>query len=179
MAHKNKCKIVDVIVPNIPLPILSIPVLCLLVTLNLCMHYFYAITVPPGFLDDPPPDPQNSFLWARRVKDKGKQKMTGVRKGIKITSASTTQMSEMRKVQTRSEFFLNRYIFTEFIPQAKSTVKILIIRELTIVGYVINAYSSTQKFDHHCPVSKKGNSFLLFRPNFAPLFSVSTWVPYL
>ena len=134
---------VDVIAPNIPLPIFSIPV-PLLVTLNLCMHYFYAITVPPGFLDDPPRDPQNtSFLWARRVKDKGKQKMTGVRKGIKITSASTTQMSEMRKVQTRSEFFWNRYIFTEFIPQAKSTVKNLIIRELTIVGYVINACSSS------------------------------------
>ena len=92
--------IVDVIAPSLPYPIISIPV-CLLITLNLYMHYFYAITVPPGFLDDPPRDPPNSFLWARKVKDKGKQRMiSGVRwsaKGTKITPASTTKCRKCSK----------------------------------------------------------------------------------
>ena len=95
--------IVDVIAPNLSFPIISIPI-CLLITLNLYMHYFYAITVPPGFLDDPPRDPPNSIFWARKLKDKGKQRMmtiSGVRwsaKGTtKITPASTTKCRKCSK----------------------------------------------------------------------------------
>ena len=95
--------IVDVIAPSLSFPIISIPI-CVLITLNLHMHYIYAITVSPGFLDDPPRDPPNSILWARKVKDKGKQRMrtiSGVRwsaKGTtKITPASTTKCRKCSK----------------------------------------------------------------------------------
>ena len=82
--------IVDVIASSLSFPIISIPT-CLLITLNLYMHYFYAITVSPGFLDDPPRDPPNSIFWARNLKDKGKQRMmtiSGVRWSVKIQPKS-------------------------------------------------------------------------------------------
>ena len=95
--------IVDVIAPSLPFSIISIPI-CLLIALNLCMHYFYAITVSPGFLEDPPRDPGNGFLWAQKAKDKGKQRMLtgGVRwsvKGAKITPASTTKCWKCRALR--------------------------------------------------------------------------------
>ncbi|KAJ7337032.1 hypothetical protein DFH08DRAFT_282705 [Mycena albidolilacea] len=43
----------DVIIPSLMWPLISGPI-CVLIALNLWMHYFYAITVPPGFADDPP-----------------------------------------------------------------------------------------------------------------------------
>lgn len=84
----------DVIAPSLSFPIISVPI-CLLIALNLHMHYFYAVTVPPGFLEDPPPETVNGFLWARKVKDKGKQRVSGgvrwTAQGAKITPASTTK----------------------------------------------------------------------------------------
>ena len=102
------CATVDVIAPSLSFPIISIPV-CLLIALNLHMHYFYAITVPPGFLEDPPRDPVNSFLWARKVRDKGKQRMLtgGVRwsaKGSKITPASTTRCWKCKSLRPEVSF---------------------------------------------------------------------------
>jgi palmitoyltransferase len=99
-----------VIAPSLSFPIISIPI-CLLITLNLFMHYFYAITVSPGFLDDPPRDPPNSFLWARKAKDKGKQRMiSGVRwsaKGTtKITPASTTKCRKCSKFRPEVSYWV-------------------------------------------------------------------------
>ena len=105
----------DVIAPSLSYSIISIPV-CLLITLNMYMHYFYAITVPPGFLDDPPHASVNSFLWARKVKDRGKQRMTsGVRWSAavtKITPASTTKCLRCKKFRPEVNWIL---LFTSHI----------------------------------------------------------------
>ena len=121
-SHDAILPVDDVIAPRLSYPIISIP-LCLLVTLNLFMHYFYAITVSPGFLDDPPRDPPNNFLWARKAKDKGKQRMiSGVRwsaKGTtKITPASTTKCRRCSKFRPEVSF-LGVLVFkkTSFIPK--------------------------------------------------------------
>ena len=95
--------IVDVIASSLSFPIISI----LLITLNLYMHYFYAITVSPGFLDDPPRDPPNSIFWVRKLKDKGKQRMmmiSGVRWSVKVQPKSRQHrrpiVGNVLKVQT-------------------------------------------------------------------------------
>lgn len=94
--------IVDVIAPSLSYPIISIPI-CLLITLNLCMHYLYVITVSPGFLDDPPHDSGNNFLWVGNW-DKGKKTMmprirgtSWSEKGVKITPASKTKCQKCKK----------------------------------------------------------------------------------
>jgi palmitoyltransferase len=130
IANSLQCEIVEVIAPSLPFPIISIPI-CLLITLNLYMHYFYAITVPPGFLDDPPRDPpRNSFLWARKVKDKGKQRMiSGVRwsaKGnTKITPAYTTKCRKCSKFRPEVSLLLVFFFYykTSHSQEAKSTVE--------------------------------------------------------
>jgi palmitoyltransferase len=60
------------------------------------MHYYYVVTVKPGFSGDLPSEPGTSFLWARKGNTKGKQKVLtgGVRwtsKGVKITPAGYTK----------------------------------------------------------------------------------------
>ena len=92
--------IVDVVAPSLPYPIISMPI-CVLVTLNMCMHYFYAISISPGFLDDPPRDSGDNFLWARNL-DKEKKTRRGAswsEKGVKITPAATTQCQKCNKIR--------------------------------------------------------------------------------
>ena len=103
--------IVDVIAPSLSYPIISIPI-CLLITLNLSMHYFYAITVSPGFLDDPPRDSGNSLLWARKQNLDTKGKKTMMRgaswseKGVKITPASTAECRKCKKPRPEVSFII-------------------------------------------------------------------------
>ena len=132
------CAIDDVIAPTLSYPIISIPI-CLLITLNLYMHYYYAMTIPPGFLDGPPPEPVNSFLWARKVNDdKGRQAMsprgsTWWDRGVRITPGCPTECPKCDKF--RPEVGLIPF----FSSHAKSNSK---SRERTIVGYAKHAYSS-------------------------------------
>lgn len=82
----------DVIAPDLSYPTISIPI-CVLITLNLLMHYFYVCTVPPGFAEDPSRELESGVLWARR-KDRG---LTGgVRWSpvVNITKAEVTQCSK-------------------------------------------------------------------------------------
>ncbi|KAJ7301186.1 zf-DHHC-domain-containing protein [Mycena albidolilacea] len=57
--------------PGLMWPLISGPI-CVLIALNLWMHYFYVITVPPGFADDPPvadsakSSAQSSIFWASK-----------------------------------------------------------------------------------------------------------------
>lgn len=93
----------DVIAPGLSYPIISIPI-CLLITLNLYMHYYYAITISPGFLDDLPHDPVNSLLWARKVEVKGQQAMilrgaTWSERGVKITPGCPTKCWKCKKLR--------------------------------------------------------------------------------
>ena len=56
----------DVIMPSLRWPLLSGP-FCALVATNLLMHYYYVVTVSPGFVEDPPREPQRSIFWAKRT----------------------------------------------------------------------------------------------------------------
>ncbi|KAF8217400.1 zf-DHHC-domain-containing protein [Mycena galopus ATCC 62051] len=74
----------DVIMPNLMWPLLSGPI-CVLIALNLWMHYFYVITVPPGFADDPPTDlaqggtEKMSMFWAAKKQPRSEALTGGVR----------------------------------------------------------------------------------------------------
>jgi palmitoyltransferase len=86
----------DIIAPGLSYPVLLI---CILITINLYMHYYYAITIPPGFLQDPPHSPMNSLLWAQK-KDNGKQAIvrgaTWTENGVKITPGCPTKCRSCR-----------------------------------------------------------------------------------
>lgn len=80
----------------------------------MCMHYIYAITVSPGFLDDPPRDFGDNFLRARDL-DKGEKTIRGAswpEKGVKITPAATTQCQKCNKIrpEVSLKFFLASHI---------------------------------------------------------------------
>ncbi|KAH9907095.1 DHHC palmitoyltransferase-domain-containing protein [Epithele typhae] len=76
-----------VIAPDLPLPLLSIP-LCALIALNLFAHYYFVCTVPPGFVDDSPRQQSGSPKWlaVRRA-------VMGVRwsDDVNVTRATTTR----------------------------------------------------------------------------------------
>ncbi|KAJ7157557.1 DHHC palmitoyltransferase-domain-containing protein [Mycena crocata] len=80
----------DVIMPSLRWPLLSGPI-CVLIALNLLMHYYYVVTISPGFVDDPPREPKNSVFWASRKALRGE--MTGVRwsNDLVITRAAVTK----------------------------------------------------------------------------------------
>ncbi|KJA16200.1 hypothetical protein HYPSUDRAFT_47637, partial [Hypholoma sublateritium FD-334 SS-4] len=79
----------DVIAPDLSFPLLSVP-LCVLIATNLFAHYYYVVTVSPGFVGESPREPGTSFLWAK----KRKPLTSGVRwssRGLKITQATSTK----------------------------------------------------------------------------------------
>lgn len=89
----------DVIAPSLSFPIVTIPA-CILIAVNLVMHYFYVCTIRPGFLDEPPREAGTSFLWAQKRTKKGA--LTGVRwssGGIRITQATSTRCSRCNKIR--------------------------------------------------------------------------------
>ncbi|PPQ80293.1 hypothetical protein CVT25_003690 [Psilocybe cyanescens] len=93
----------DVIAPDLSYPIITIPI-CILIALNLLTHYYYVVTVSPGFVDDPPREPGTGILWARKGTKKGKQRVLtgGVRwstRGVKITPASHTKCWKCKKTR--------------------------------------------------------------------------------
>jgi palmitoyltransferase len=57
---------VDVIAPSLNYRLITLPI-CLLIALNLHMHYYYVCTVQPGFVDDPPKEGEHGrgLLWAK------------------------------------------------------------------------------------------------------------------
>ena len=94
---------VDVIAPTLSFPIVTIPI-CILIAFNLLMHYFYVVTVKPGFLEDSPREHGSSIFWAKKGNRKGKQKTLtgGVRwtsRGVKVTPASYTRCSKCVKLR--------------------------------------------------------------------------------
>ncbi|KAJ7500311.1 DHHC palmitoyltransferase-domain-containing protein [Mycena galericulata] len=81
----------DVVMPSLRWPLITAPI-CVLIALNLLMHYYYAVTVSPGFVEDPPREPRDSVFWAskRRPRQGG---LTGVRwsNELVITRATVTK----------------------------------------------------------------------------------------
>lgn len=89
---------VDVIMPSLSYQIITLPV-CILIAVNLHMHYYYVCTVSPGFVVDPPRDPGSGILWARRRRPGKGKALTGgggVRwsSEVNITRAEVTQCSK-------------------------------------------------------------------------------------
>ena len=127
----------DVIAPGLPYPFITIPI-CLLITLNLYMHYFYAVTISPGFLDDPPRDSGNNLLWVQKPNlDKEKKTMargaSWSENGVKITPASMGQCQKCNKLRPEVSLI---WFYGPCQTNSKS-------RELTIVTDAINVCSST------------------------------------
>ncbi|KAJ7607930.1 DHHC palmitoyltransferase-domain-containing protein [Roridomyces roridus] len=81
----------DVVMPSLSWPLISFPI-CLLIVLNLFMHYYYVVTVPPGFVEDPPREPGSSIFWATK-NGPPRGELTGVRwsKELVITRAAVTR----------------------------------------------------------------------------------------
>jgi palmitoyltransferase len=80
----------DVILPTIPWPWLSV-LPCFLIIINLFGHYYFACTVSPGFAGDPPQRVGRSFIWAKRRRY-SISRANGVHwsSHLNITPASTT-----------------------------------------------------------------------------------------
>jgi hypothetical protein len=93
---------VEVIAPELSFPIITIPI-CLLIALNLLMHYFYACSVPPGFVEDRTRQLGSGVFWARK---KGERLTDDVEwsSQVNITKAEVTQCSKCG--QTRPEVCL-------------------------------------------------------------------------
>jgi len=73
----------DVILPSIAWPWLStLP--CLLIILNLLMHYYFACTVSPGFASDLPQRAGNGFIWAKKRQTSGRPLTNGVRWSVDL-----------------------------------------------------------------------------------------------
>lgn len=106
VSNYNMHYTVDVIAPGLSYPLISVPT-CLLIAFNLLGHYYHAVTVPPGFIDEPPREPGTGLMWAKKKGDgkgKGKQRVltrgTGVRwstRGVKITPALYTKCWKCNK----------------------------------------------------------------------------------
>ncbi|KAH8822858.1 DHHC palmitoyltransferase-domain-containing protein [Flagelloscypha sp. PMI_526] len=63
----------DVLFPQLSL----IPqVICILIATNLAAHYWWVITVKPGFADDPPVVEQSGWLWATKKKHRVNARVT-------------------------------------------------------------------------------------------------------
>lgn len=102
MSTMSKCsqlRPVDVIAPNLSFPLLSIPT-CILIAINLFAHYYYVVTVRPGFVGDPLPEPGTGVLWAQ----KRRPLTNGVRwssRGLRVTPAVFTRC--LKCARTRPE----------------------------------------------------------------------------
>jgi hypothetical protein len=81
---------VIVIQPNLPLPWLTTPP-CVLIALNLFMHYYYVCTVLPGFVQDEVSQPKNTLLWASRSPTSPSSGVRWSNRGIVLLRAGTSK----------------------------------------------------------------------------------------
>ncbi|KAF9223797.1 zf-DHHC-domain-containing protein [Gyrodon lividus] len=114
----------SVVQPSLPLPWLSTPP-CILIAVNLLMHYYYVCTVRPGYIGDHPRYPETSFLWASSSRPQRRLTASGVRWSspeLEILRADVTRCKrcgEMRPERAHHCRICNKCVL---------------------------------KYDHHCPV---------------------------
>ncbi|KAI0696954.1 zf-DHHC-domain-containing protein [Cytidiella melzeri] len=111
----------DVIQPTLGWPWLTTP-LCMLVVINLFVHYYLVCTVSPGFVDEPPRPQGSGWMWAK--KRSARRPLAGVHwtEELNLTKATTTKCrkcGEMRPERAHHCRICKRCVL---------------------------------KYDHHCPV---------------------------
>ncbi|KAI0004627.1 zf-DHHC-domain-containing protein [Russula compacta] len=113
----------DIILPTIPWPWLSV-LPCFLVIINLFAHYYFVCTISPGFASDSSQRVGHGFIWAKRRRAYSRSLTNGVywSSHLNITPASITKCpkcQEAKPERTHHCRVCNRCVL---------------------------------KYDHHCPV---------------------------
>src|SRR6266850_91427 len=118
-------KSVDVILPTIPWPWLSVPP-CILIIINLFAHYYFSCTVSPGFAGDPPQRVGHSFIWAKKRRAHGRTLSNGVywSSHLNITPASSTKCPKCSETKTevRQYAVISSYLHLLEMPRRGRTI---------------------------------------------------------
>lgn len=97
----------DVIAPSLNYRLITLPI-CILIAINLHVHYYYVCTVKPGFVDEPPKEPGRGLLWSKRrssTSNSGRGVLTGSLtgaprvNGAKVTTAEVTKCRRCGKLR--------------------------------------------------------------------------------
>ncbi|KAJ6582862.1 DHHC palmitoyltransferase-domain-containing protein [Mycena vulgaris] len=115
----------DVIMPSLRWPLLSGPY-SVLVAANLLGHYYYVVTVPPGFADEPPREPpSDSVLWAT--------KRAAPSRGVSVRWADELTITRAAVTKCRK--------CTQLKPERTHHCRI--------------CNRCVLKYDHHCPLTSR------------------------
>ncbi|KAI0036456.1 zf-DHHC-domain-containing protein [Vararia minispora EC-137] len=84
----------EIVLPSLPYPFFTAPP-CFLILLNLFSHYYYACTVPPGFVGNAPTTQGLGWRWASARKDKHKRGVSWSEE-LNITPARLSMCSKCK-----------------------------------------------------------------------------------